>query len=102
MLEGLQWAQQLNCNKVIVQTDNKGVDEAVSLYNSCRKEDSNLFTHIRAMVSSFPSCVVVFVHRVCNKPADQLAKFACKHMYTGVWFENPPNLIRRQLLLDRS
>lgn len=68
-------AQQLKCNKVLVQIDYKGVVVVVFI---CRKEDINIFSHIRALLSSVHSCMVSFVNRVCNKPTDMLAQVCLK------------------------
>ncbi|XP_026399024.1 uncharacterized protein LOC113294861 [Papaver somniferum] len=104
VLEGLQWAQQMQCGKLILQTDNQGNAVAVRNYNKhSRREDVNLINQIKKLISSHPRWIVTYVNRVCNGPADKLAKYVRKSGVTKGWYNNNPhNVIRRQLLLDSS
>ncbi|MCL7034892.1 hypothetical protein MKW94_030001, partial [Papaver nudicaule] len=99
--EAVKWCNHHHYQKVIFETDNKALYQAITVPGFHPPWLSKpLVQHCKYMFSIHSDWSCVYVSRVCNKSADAIARKARIHCIRSEWLASPPGWLVPQLTTD--
>ncbi|XP_026383413.1 uncharacterized protein LOC113278906 [Papaver somniferum] len=104
LLDATIWSKELQISHIVIQTDLKNIEGYISNNSPVIAWDNEtlLLDAIVILNTNLFSWKCHFIPRVCNKPADELAKFSRKFRVERVWSDIPPTVIETQLSYDST
>ncbi|RZC81200.1 hypothetical protein C5167_043775 [Papaver somniferum] len=100
-LNAVRWGVELQYTHVVFETDLQGID---SFINSCSPviawENEDILLDVIESLKHIPQWKCHYIPRLCNKPADELAKYSRKNGITREWRIESPSLLEQFLLSD--
>lgn len=92
---------ELQYTHIVFETDLQGID---SFINSCSPviawENEDILLDVIESLKHIPQWKCHYIPRLCNKPADELAKYSRKNGITREWRIESPSLLEQFLLSD--
>ncbi|OVA20178.1 hypothetical protein BVC80_1663g76 [Macleaya cordata] len=103
MLEAVKWAKEWHLQEVCFESDSQSIILSMKdKKNSLHWQNRSIINDCNYLLSELVFWDCNYVKRVCNGPADKLAKFARKVRCNRSWYEDPPSLIVQLLEVDMN
>ncbi|OVA12650.1 Reverse transcriptase zinc-binding domain [Macleaya cordata] len=89
--EAVKWAMDMNLRKVCFESDSLSIiNNLKGQSNNIHWSNDSILSDCKYLLGNFSSWSCNFAARLCNKPADKLAKLARKNRWNRSWYEEPP------------
>lgn len=99
VLEAIRWAQELEIQKVIIESDSMLTVQAINQGTTNHLDVGNVLQESRMMLEIYPHFNVSFARKQANKVAHALARVPCQ-ANCFVDFSSPPQLVLESLMYD--